>query len=227
MTGAHGLLCLLSDRVDKRLLEAAGGCTRRGREDSEDVLALWGMSGCCCQLPRCVCSDARSPEACSTRPEEAVVCGSAWHAHCLSLLALNPWREAPGGQRPWHGGRQVWGEHLRPGPSPCRSLAFVTLSRPAPLSPCVARGKALDPTRKDTNDALSAQQEPILKSSAHCPWVSTTWLWMKSRSGKCSLGSGRRPGVRGDPWRGRKRSQVFICFHFLSPDYSVKMQGGS
>lgn len=37
MAGAHGLLCLLSDRIDKKLLDAAGVCT---------VQAWAGFLGC-------------------------------------------------------------------------------------------------------------------------------------------------------------------------------------
>lgn len=33
VAGKHGLLCLLSDRIDREVLEAAGGCGLRDRTD--------------------------------------------------------------------------------------------------------------------------------------------------------------------------------------------------
>lgn len=87
-----------------------------------------------------------------------------WHTLCPSLLAVSPWREALRGQRLGCGGE--------PGPwalVPLCSGLVYDLQQGPPFSGLIyICGKALNPLRKDTNNAFSAQQELISKSLAQC-----------------------------------------------------------
>ena len=87
-----------------------------------------------------------------------------WHTLCPSLLAVSPWREALRGQRLGCGGE--------PGPWAlvplCSGLVYDLQQGPPFFGLIYICGKALNPLRKDTNNAFSAQQELISKSLAQC-----------------------------------------------------------
>lgn len=57
VAGAHGLLCLLSDRIDKKLLDAAGVCTGQARGGSQECLGPGGRISLLLLVPERVFSD--------------------------------------------------------------------------------------------------------------------------------------------------------------------------
>lgn len=95
MAGAHGLLCLLSDRIDKTILDAAGACAGQACGGSR---ASWAASAAGSQAGL-----QWAPRA--LRAFTVVLDhSSTGHTLCPSLLAVSPWREALREQRPWCGG---------------------------------------------------------------------------------------------------------------------------
>lgn len=104
-----------------------------------------------------------------------------------------------------------WGLQAKPRPSqPPWATPFIPVKAEAPAIPALSTmisrcpcHTALGPTGQETNDAFLLPQEPTSRSSARCPWAWTTWLWMKSRSGKYRAGgAGSERGLPGWGVRG-------------------------
>ena len=138
MAGAHGLLCLLTDRVDKRLLDIAGVCIGKVWGGFPGVLA--------CGPCQPVAPGSRSRSAVTSLPSEgtgcrsargAVVCSSICYTHRCSL-ASDSLEGDFRGAKTMHGGSRVWGRAFQ-GPRPLSGLATALLSDlqqgPAPLDP--------------------------------------------------------------------------------------------
>lgn len=133
VAGAHGLLCLLTERVDKRLLDTAGVCTGQ----------VWGgFQRCGAHQPAAAGSPSRcavaslGPEGTdSSRPEEQCV-----RFHLVHSLLLSPACEFLEGdlrrEKTIYGGSRVWGTAFQgPGPlsSPTIALLCDLQQGPVPL----------------------------------------------------------------------------------------------